>query len=164
MLAQIATLVSALAASVAAHPAATEIATRQTITDTAKGLSWGAYFANKNWQSSYIRGPDGYVQWTGHWDAFANSDYVSGLPGFAVSCSATFNDNNAAVGAWSLCSGFPGNATVEAQFIEPGFNWLASIRHNVTKDGKTTVVISSGDPPVGGSLFEHTVQSVEIVG
>ncbi|KAF2965537.1 hypothetical protein GQX73_g8062 [Xylaria multiplex] len=165
MLAQVTALVSALAASVMAQPAASKITARQTTPAVLPALSWSTYFANKNWLNSYIRGPDGYVQWTAHWNVFANSDYVPGLPGFAVSCSGQFNDNNASVGNWTLCTGFPGNATIEGQLISPDGKFNANIRHNVTQDGKTTVVLASGyGPPYGESIFEITVVSVETIG
>ncbi|KAI0809597.1 hypothetical protein GGR55DRAFT_695961 [Xylaria sp. FL0064] len=156
MRAQITTLISALAASVAAHPAAPEIRARQTTSAKLPALSWS---------SPYSPGPDGYIKWTAQWDTFANTDYVPGLPGFAVTCSGSFDDNNELVGAWTLCSGFPGDATVEGQLLGPDGDFLASIRHNITQNGKTTVVIASGPgAPPGDSQFELTVQSVETIG
>ncbi|KAI0405752.1 hypothetical protein F4802DRAFT_561879 [Xylaria palmicola] len=165
MRAQITALVSALAASVAAHPTAPEVTARQTTSTQLPALSWSANFATKDWSSPYSPGPNGYIQWTAHWDVFANTGYVAGLPGFAVTCSGSFNDNNELVGAWTLCSGYPGSATVEGQLLGPDGNFLANVRHNVTQNGKTTVVIASGPgAPVGDSQFELTVQSVETVG
>ncbi|KAI0528399.1 hypothetical protein GGR58DRAFT_509407 [Xylaria digitata] len=102
-----------------------------------------------------------YVQWTAHWNVFVNSDYIPGLPGFAVS----FNDNNKSFGNWTLCSGFPGNATIEGQLISPDGTFHANVRHNVTQGGKTTVVVATGiGPPYGESNFEITVVSVETIG
>ncbi|KAI1427271.1 hypothetical protein F5Y12DRAFT_738212 [Xylaria sp. FL1777] len=161
MRAQITTLVSALAASVAAHPTAPGITARQTPT-TLTALSWSINFGTINWSSPYYEGPDGYIEWTAHWDAFANSDYIAGLPGFAVECSGMFDDKIPLEGAWTLCSGNTGAATIEGQLTGPDGNFLASIRHNVTQNGKTTVVIASGPGAgIGGTQFELTVQSVE---
>ncbi|KAI1271310.1 hypothetical protein F5Y07DRAFT_404520 [Xylaria sp. FL0933] len=158
-------LISALAASVAAHPAAPEIRARQATPAKLPALSWSASFALENWSSPYSPGPDGYIRWTAQWDTFANTDYVPGIPGFAVTCSGSFDDNDELVGAWTLCSGFPGDGTVEGQLLGPDGDFLASIRHNVTQNGKTTVVIASGPgASPGDSQFELTVQSVETIG
>ncbi|KAI0966054.1 hypothetical protein F4678DRAFT_305144 [Xylaria arbuscula] len=155
--------ISTLSASVAGHPATT--AARQTGA-TLPALSWSTSFATENWSSPYTEGPDGYIQWTAHWDVFANTGYVDGLPGFAVSCSGQFDDNNPLAGAWTLCTGFPGDsATVEGQLTGPGGNFLAAIRHNVTlEDGKTTIVTATGDGFSSDTgSFEFTVQSVETI-
>ncbi|KAI0100310.1 hypothetical protein GGR51DRAFT_564334 [Nemania sp. FL0031] len=146
MLAQVTAIVSALAASAAARPSP-EATARRTTPVTLPALSWGACFAHKNC-----------------WNVLGDTNYIEGLPGFAVSCSGSFNDNNELVGAWNLCSGFPRNATVEGQLLGPGGDFLASVRHNVTQNGKTTVVIASGPgAPFGEGQFEFTVQSVETV-
>ncbi|KAI0854724.1 hypothetical protein F4860DRAFT_522525 [Xylaria cubensis] len=160
MRAQICALVSALAVSVAGHPTSPEITARQAPPIELPVLSWSLSLGTIDWQSPYSPGPNGYIRWTANWDVFANTDYVPGLPGFAVTCSGSFNDNNKSVGAWTLCSGFPGNATVEGQLTgESGF--LATVRHNVTQNGKTTVTIASGSG--GASQFKLTVQSVNTV-
>ncbi|KAI8622848.1 hypothetical protein F5Y19DRAFT_460844 [Xylariaceae sp. FL1651] len=161
MRAQISTVTSALVASVVAHPTLNAIA-RKTATTTWKALSWSTDFALENWASPYYEGPDGYIKWTATWDVFADTGYIAGLPGFAVQCSGSFNDNNGLVGAWTLCSGFPGDATVEGQLLGPDGNFLANVRHNVTQNGKTTVVIGSGPgAPSGSGNFEFTIQSAE---
>ncbi|KAJ2974383.1 hypothetical protein NUW58_g8674 [Xylaria curta] len=162
MRAQFTALVSALVASVAAHPTAPEVTARQATPSKLPVLSFSSSFGIKDWQSPYNPGPNGYIQYTARWDVFANTEYVPGLPGFAATCSGTFNNNNPLVGAWTLCSGFPGNATIEGQLIGPDGGFLTSVRHNVTQNGKTTVVIASGRG--GASQFELTVQSVETTG
>ncbi len=59
---------------------------------------------------------------------------------------------------------FDDNVTTFSFRDPPGGNFLASVRHNVTRNGKTAVVIASRPgAPYGVSQFEHTVQSVEIV-
>jgi hypothetical protein len=79
---------AALLASVAAHPATT--AARQTAV-TLPGLSWSLSFAIEDWLSPYYPGPDGYSRWTGHWDVFAGTGYVDGLPGFSVAVRYPFS-------------------------------------------------------------------------
>ncbi|RWA08105.1 hypothetical protein EKO27_g7012 [Xylaria grammica] len=161
---QIIAVASALAASVAAHSAVPEITARQTVPDVKLPvLSWQLHVGIVNWSSPYGPGPYGYSVFDATWAVFAPADYISGLPGFAVTCSGEFFTNNSAVGDWTLCSGFPGSATVEGQLTGASGS-LASVRHNVTQDEKTTVVVASGRPGSGPPYFEIAVQSVTTVG
>ncbi|KAI3325219.1 hypothetical protein HD806DRAFT_492348 [Xylariaceae sp. AK1471] len=162
MRAQVVYALSAFAASVAALPTASEALSRQTTAATWTGLSWSANFATIDWPTPYGPGPNGYIEWSGTWDIFANNGYVTGLPGFAATCSGSFADNNPLVGAWTLCHGSTGSSTVEGQLLGPDGGFQINVRQNVTVDGTTTVVTGSGEaPPYGSSDFTLSVGSVE---
>ncbi|KAI1202821.1 hypothetical protein F5X97DRAFT_190376 [Nemania serpens] len=153
--------VSAFAASAAALPTASDVSPRQDAPATWTGLSWSASFGTIDWESPYYEGPNGFIRWTGSWNIFANSGYVTGLPGFAVSCTGQFDDKTPLVGAWTLCHGSATGSTVEGQLLGPDGGFQINVRQNVTVNGKTTVVIGTGEAPeYGTSDFTLSVAGV----
>ncbi|KAI1160075.1 hypothetical protein F5B18DRAFT_544002 [Nemania serpens] len=157
--------VSAFAASAAALPTASDVSPRQGSPATWAGLSWSASFGTIDWSSPYGPGPNGFIRWTGNWNIFANAGYVTGLPGFAVSCTGQFDSKTPLVGAWTLCHGSATGSTVEGQLLGPDGGFQINVRQNVTVGGKTTVVVGTGEAPeVGASDFTLSVASVQTVG
>lgn len=181
--------VSALAASVAALPAVSDVTSRRETPATWTGLSWSVNFGTIDWDSPYSPGENGFIRWTGNWNTFANPGYVTGLPGFAVSvslsilflltirrslwpeltprgiqCTGQFDSKTPTVGVWTLCKGSSNGSTVEGQLISPDGDFRINVRQNVTVDGKTTIVTGTGvAPDYGDSDFTLSVASVETV-
>ncbi|RWA06746.1 hypothetical protein EKO27_g8348 [Xylaria grammica] len=139
--------VSALAASVAGLPAASDLSSRQETSASWIGLSWTYKFGIVDWDSPYNPGKNGFIRHTGNWNVFATPGYITDLPGFAVSCTGQFDSKTPTVGAWTLCRGSSTGSTVEGQLIGPDGGFQINVRQNVTVDGKTTVVIGTGHAP-----------------
>lgn len=78
-----------------------------------------------------------------------------------MQCTGQFDDKTPLVGAWTLCHGSATGSTVEGQLLGPDGGFQINVRQNVTVNGKTTVVIGTGEAPeYGTSDFTLSVAGV----
>ncbi|GAW15946.1 hypothetical protein ANO14919_053680 [Xylariales sp. No.14919] len=160
-------VVAAVAASVAASPAAVfEAAAQQTImsVDNTTGIWVGSrWWSNSipvDWASPTEPGPNGYILSWVSWDLTAYDNAIPDRPVFFVTCQGIDDNRNDTVPPWIPCLGYTPGSTVEAQYLGLSIN----IRQNYTVNGQEKVVVGLGSHPAyPPGRFPFSYAAVETV-